>query len=232
MNIKVNRAENSLETQATRLFRALEFEIVCGKLPPGTRLTRRSVCKRFNVSQATVSEALWRLESEGLAESAPLYGTRVSPMTLDRVRDETILREALECEVARLVSQRLPDVPRAHLTEVGARVDALMRQANSYDHIGMSTHLEFHVALARLSGSALLAREVERIWKRHLVFFNWHSAQMLPVPERWHGRLLDAIFTGDADTAEKNMREHVCYGNAQQVEVLHQLEAAFSAETA
>ena len=225
MNIKAKKSESPFETQSTRLFRTLEFEIVCGKVPPGSRLTRRSLCKRFNVSQATVSEALWRLESEGLVESIPQYGARVVQITLDRVQNETILREALECEVARLAAQKVTPSDRPALTELATRVDALMRQSNSYDHFGMTIHQEFHVTLARMTAATLLVREVERIWQRHLIFFNWHSSQVLPIPAGWHGTLLDAIFSGDPDTAAKAMREHVCYGNAQQIEVLKKIEA-------
>jgi len=224
VNIKANREENSFETQATHLFQELQDEIVRGQLPPGSRLTRRELCRRFKVSQATVSEALWRLESEGLAESVPMYGTRVIPMTLQRVQDETVLREALECEVARLIALRGDSIDQKKLTAMAGQLDGLRKKSGAYSSAGMRVHQEFHIALARLTGSVLLVREVERIWRRHLAFFSWHSAAVVPPPPRWHQRLLEALFSGDPDVAERAMREHVCFGSAQQINVLQRIE--------
>ena len=41
----------------------------------------------------------------GKTESAPMYGTRVSPITTEKLNDELMLREALECQVARLAAR-------------------------------------------------------------------------------------------------------------------------------
>lgn len=226
VNIKTENLGLNFETQAVRLFKALEFEILSGKLKPGQRLVRRDLSRRFNLSQATVSEALWRLESEGLAESLPMYGTRITEISLKRLQDELVMREALECEVARLLVDKIPatDVPR--LRELAEKVDTLMQNAESYSREGMETHQEFHLSLARLTGSGLLTREVERVWQRHCIFFLWVSNQVLHVPPNWHRKLLDAILSGDADVAEKTMREHVLYGSNHQLEVLRKAQEA------
>ena len=226
MNIKFPSSEASFETQAVRIFRILEQEILRSKLKPGLRLVRRDLAQRFEVSQATITEALWRLESEGLAESAPMYGTRVAQITPERVRDETILREALECEVARLLARNLSTFNPAPLYELADRVDLMMNKPAAYAQEGMEAHQEFHIQLATLTGSFLLKREVERIWRRHCVFFHWVSAQVHPVPAHWHRLLLDAILTGDPDRAEQTMRKHVLYGSDFQKEVLGQMQTA------
>lgn len=226
MNIKSDRGNKTFDTEATRIFEALQGDIVYGKLQPGSRLIRRDLCRRFTVSQATVSEALWRLESEGLAESVPMYGTRVMPMTLERVRNEIVLREALECQVARLLAERASTLNRKRLTSLAGALDTLQRKEAG--HNALHAHQAFHITLARFTDFHLLEREMERIWRRHVAFFTWHSARILPPPEHWHQRLLDAIFTGNPDVAECKMREHVRYGSARQLDVLREIESAVS----
>ncbi|HEY8967400.1 MAG TPA: GntR family transcriptional regulator [Candidatus Methylacidiphilales bacterium] len=225
MNIKREIPNVTFETQAVELFHKLEFEILSGQFEPGARLVRRELTKRFGVSQATVSEALWRLESEGLAESAPMYGTRVTRVTPERVADETLLREALECQVARRLAENFPKARLAETEGLADRVDAAMAHGAAYTRESMEIHAEFHIALARLTGSALLTREVERIWRRHFMFFNAVSAQVLPVPDHWHRELLARIAAGYPDDAERAMRHHVLYGSAYQLQVLGKVEA-------
>jgi len=224
VNIKQSDSEFSFETQAVRLFRTLEFEILAGKFQPGDRLVRRDLTKRFKLSQATVSEALWRLESEGLAESAPMYGTRVARITLQRIHDELVLREAMECQVARLAAGKAAPADKPQLIELADKVDALLRGSDSYSKDDMLIHQDFHIALARLTGSHLLVKEIERVWRRHFMFFSWVSAQVWPSPKHWHRALVRAIYTGDPDVAERAMREHVQYGAAHQLEVLEKIQ--------
>lgn len=223
MNFKSFDATGDLpfETSAVRLYHDLQKEILTGKLPPGARLVRRELGRRFNLSQSTVSEALWRLESDGLVESAPMYGTRVCHMTMDRVRNELVLREALECEVARLVTETLLPSHEQPLLDLAAQVDEAMREGGSASlEEGMEIHHKFHMELTRLTGYELLVREVDLIWRRHFVLFNWISAHVMPVPANWHRTLLTEIFSRDPDRAERAMRAHVRYGKSQQLKVL------------
>lgn len=224
MNIKTLDSTELFETQAVRLFRTLEFQVLSGRLQPGKRLVRRVIAKSHSVSQATVAEALWRLETEGLAESAPMYGTRVAQITMDRVKDEMVMREALECEVARLAAKNIKssDVPR--LKEMADQVDTLLRSAGTYSPKDMEVHQEFHISLARLTQSRLLLRELERVWRRHFMFFSWVSESVWPSPIHWHRSLLDAIATQDPDVAERSMREHVLYGSNHQMEVIEKIQ--------
>lgn len=228
MNFKFQDPNFDFQTQAFRLFRDLEREILSGQLVPGKRLIRREISQRFGVSQATVTEALWRLESDGMVESAPMFGTRVTGITLQRVQDELVLREALECQVARMLAANKFEHPE--LNALADKVDVLMRETEDYSAEGMESHQAFHVSLARLTNSFLLVREVERIWRRHCVFFNWVSAKVLPVPEHWHQTLLAAIRSGDVQKAEDTMRSHVRYGSDHQLDVLKKMEARGEAQ--
>ena len=49
------------------------------------------------------------LEVDGLVENRPLYGCRVRPLTSKMFYNDQVLREAIECQVARLCSENISD---------------------------------------------------------------------------------------------------------------------------
>jgi len=199
-------------TLSVRAYEALRREITAGTLKPGTRLVRRDIAKRLGVSTIPVIEALLRLEQDGLVESKPNCGARVKPLTLETIGNECVLREAIECQVARLVAESIDERQLADLKAAAQRLDTMMQRVDPGSVIGMELHMEFHLQLAEVAGYSLLTEQLRSVWVRHLMQLNWVNAAILPVPESWHERLVDALETRDADAAEAVMRKHVRYG--------------------
>lgn len=213
------------ESQSGKVYRGLREGIIKGALKPGTRLVRRTIGKQFGTSPIAVAEALWKLETDGLVESEPMYGSRVCTFTLDDVRSEQLLRQALETEVARLCAIRHEELPVDQLMKQAVALDKIMSQARDHQsQSDMSAHQEFHMALARHCGSSAIAETLGRVWFRKLMLFNWVNSAMFPVPEDWHQRLLNAIMAGDPDFADRAMRKHIEYGWEHQLDVLRQLQ--------
>jgi DNA-binding GntR family transcriptional regulator len=227
MNIR--RATSALvpgiETAAARVQRLLHAEILSGKLAPGTRLIRRDLASRFKVSLSTISDALMRLEQDGIVLTERLYGSCVAPLTIEHVRGDQVLREALECQAARLCADNASRLQFEELREMAEQLDSAMEHINRHDTSGMNLHRRFHVRVAELTGCSQLAEEVDRLWRRRMMLFNWISGMVLPVPANWHQTLVDALASRDPQRAEEAMREHVRWGIAQQISVLKAIEA-------
>ncbi len=201
------------ETLSRRVYVALHDEILTGEMPPGTRLVRRALSKRLGVSPIPVAEALLRLEIDGLVESRPLCGSRVRKLTVEEMREDTVLREAIECQSARLCAENATKAQLAELMSEARQVDRLMSQGDPRSKLGMRAHLQFHLSIARGGGFKRLVQELERVWFRRAMRLNWVKAtHCRPVPDRWHEQLVEAILGRDPDIAEKVMREHVRYG--------------------
>src|SRR6266478_1994480 len=94
-----NRYQAPLSDQAYLLLRE---QILRGVFPPSAVLSRRKLAVEFGMSLLPISEALQRLESDGLVESRPRVGTRVRTPTLEEVQGRYVVREALEAQAARL----------------------------------------------------------------------------------------------------------------------------------
>jgi len=210
-------------TLANRVYRALQREITMGQIRPGQRLVRREIARRLGVSPIPVIEALLRLEQDGLVESKPNCGARARAITPETIANECMLREAIECQVARLVAESATGTQLADLEAAARRLDSLMQRTDPNSVIGMELHMEFHLQLAAIAGFPLLQQQLRGIWVRHLMQLNWLNASLDPVPEGWHVRLVGALRGSAPDAAESAMREHVRYGQRTLSEAIRSL---------
>jgi len=97
-----NLSKTNAHVPASALvYREIRDRIISLHLPPGTTLARAELADRFKVSQSPVREAIMRLEQDGLVTSYPQSRTLVSPIDQERIREDHLLRSAVECEVVR-----------------------------------------------------------------------------------------------------------------------------------
>lgn len=147
---------------AEQAYHAVRRMILRGELPPGTSIARRPLAEKLGMSFLPVSEALQRLEYEGLVESWPRVGTRVRIPTLQDVRGNYTIREALESQAARLFCEKASSAERQEMEKMAALVDA-EQQDSSVDFFDFfSLHERFHRRLAECSGCPALVEAIER----------------------------------------------------------------------
>lgn len=223
------RNEAGAEAQYERVQRLLRQRIVQGGLRPGQRLVRRVLAKELGVSPIPVIEALHRLEQEGLVEHEPNVGARVRPLNLEQIQDDLVLREAIESQILRLLVGRLGPVVLDELRRQAAAVDAGMQRGLADDEPGMQAHAELHFELARLTGRGILLRELRKVWSRRFMQMAWVAATVTAkTPPDWHGRLVEAIASGDPLIADETARYHVRRSPEEREQVLRSLTAALA----
>jgi GntR family transcriptional regulator, rspAB operon transcriptional repressor len=206
---------------ADEAYLAIRDEILRGQLRPGTPLSRRRLARQFGMSVLPVSDALKRLEEDGLVESRARAGTRVRVPTEKDIREVYELREALESQSARLFSQRATPAQRLELRRLAEQVDVMFgRLATSDDDPEFrfavhNQHVQLHIRIAEHAGSGLLKQMIER---KHVLILNWLfdvTARRTPLPPGFHAQLAEAIISGDPERADAAMRAHVRYGFAE-----------------
>jgi GntR family transcriptional regulator, rspAB operon transcriptional repressor len=226
-NTLTNRdLQGSLAQQAYELIRAA---ILKGEVPLGAPLSRRKLAAQLGMSFVPVTEALQRLEADGLVESRPRVGTRVRVPTSQDVRGHYVIREALETQSARLYAEKASPQERHELQQLAARLDALYADSDKDIFETFGLHERLHSRIAECTGCPAL---VEAIEKNHVLILNWHynsASHFRELPLRWHQDLIEALNSGDVDAADAKMRHHVRYGRE---EVLHRLEASLSLDEA
>jgi len=218
---------------AEHAYDAIRNKILKGELSLGAAISRRELAGELGMSFVPVSEAIQRLESEGLVESRPRAGTRVRVPTARDVRERHILREALEVQSARLFAEKASADERIELLSMAAHLDALMAESAGEDRDRefrfnlQAYHLSLHKRIAECAGCSALC---EAINKNQLLIFNWlyDSASRIDMPPLWHTSLVKVVAGRDPDRAEVAMRRHVRHG----MEEVQARIASHSAENA
>jgi DNA-binding GntR family transcriptional regulator len=216
--MKTNRYPKEQGSLSDRAYAIIRDKILHGVYPLGAALSRRQLAAELGMSFLPVSEALQRLEHEGLVESRPRVGTRVRCPTPQDLRDHCILREALECQSARLFAEKASSDERSELLCMARRLDALMQEAGANDGAdremvfqAQSYHAAFHMRIAECTGSTALR---DAISKNQILTFNWlyDVASEFHLPPRWHEDFAEMVAGHDPDAASAAMRRHVRHG--------------------
>jgi DNA-binding GntR family transcriptional regulator len=203
---------------AAEAYNVVRQRILRGELVLGQVISRRKLAAELGMSFLPVSEALLRLEVEGLLESRPRAGTRVRIPTREDVRGHFIVREALEMQAARLFTQFATAAERTELRKLAARVDALAVKADRTLYTVL--HHRLHRRIAECSRCPVLSDAIE---KTHALSSIWFGLLRRPAPgdaPRRHQELIDALSKGPAEAAAEAMREHNAVAMERTLEVL------------
>ena len=169
------------------------------------------------MSVLPVTDALRRLEVDGLVESRARAGTRVRVPSDADIHALYELREALETQAARLFARKATPAERLELKVLAGQVDTLFSRLPACDDPDFrfrvhSQHVRLHMFIAQHARSRLLGEMIER---NHVLILNWLfdvGARRTPLPRHFHTRLVDALVSGDPNAADAAMRAHVQYG--------------------
>lgn len=223
---KLDQLDPGADSLSNRAYQQIHDAILSGELSIGDVLSRRRLAKRFNMSFLPITEALKRLEAEGLVESRPRIGTRVRIPSEQDIRDSNIIREALESQAARLCAQNITSEGKKQLRMSAHHLDELHKMTaqepeNSRFLFSVHTyHMQFHLRIAELARCPGLSRAIE---KEQVLIFNWLydiAARRRTQPEQFHSTLAEALCSGDPLMADAAMRVHVRYGLDQVLERL------------
>jgi DNA-binding GntR family transcriptional regulator len=228
MDLRTNlKRYHSRSSLAEKAYLRVRDGILQGEFRLGAVLSRRLLAKQFGMSFLPISEALQRLEVEGLVESKPRVGTRVRIPTLQDVRESYIIREALESQSARLFAEKSSSYEQMELRRMAEHLDELYdpgkhAQVDSAFLYSVHTyHLQFHMRIAECTGCIALRDAIE---KNHVLVFNWlfdTVAERRTLPPQFHSQLMQALSSKDPGAADAAMREHIRYGLDQ---VLHSIQ--------
>jgi DNA-binding GntR family transcriptional regulator len=212
------RSKSRGASLAARAYQQIRDEILRGDLLIGDVLSRRKLADRLNMSFLPITEALQRLEVEGLVESRPRIGTRVRIPTEQDIRNNYVIREALESQAARLCAEQITESEKKQLLISARHLDKLHRVSGreSEDSRFMFSvhtyHMQFHMRIAELAHCPGLSAAIE---KAQVLVFNWlydNAANNNMTPLRFHSNLAEVLCSGDPLVADSAMREHIRYG--------------------
>ncbi len=194
-----------------------------GEMGIGQSVSRRKVAAELGMSFLPVSEALLRLEFEGMLESRPRAGTRVRIPSREDVRGHYLVREILEAEAARRFAAHATKAERAALMKMAAKVDALASHKDRGPYLAL--HHRLHSRIAECSRCVALSNVIEQTCALSSTWFCLLVRPPGAVETRRHRDLAKALASLPPDEAAEFMREHVRFS---ETEALERLKPYFS----
>ncbi|KQP05089.1 GntR family transcriptional regulator [Pseudorhodoferax sp. Leaf265] len=186
--------------------------VVEHRLLPGTKLSEERVAELFAVSRTQVRGVLQRLAVEQLVTLIPNRGAFVTTPSAEEAHDVLEVRRTLEPAVVRRLIERIAAGKASTALKQLRTLVKREQQAHANGDRRAAVRLsgEFHVLLAQLSGSAIMARMLRELTPLTcLAILTFDAPTGAACPNDEHTELLDAIEAGDAEAAVALMDEHL-----------------------
>lgn len=212
--IQKKRIYEEVAEQIKRLIRS-------GKLGLGEKLpSERELAARFGVSRASVRQALTVLEMAGIIVRKQGEGTynqdihsfqvthmgeAILAIKRDSLHQSIESRKLIEPAVAGLAAIRATPENKKMLADNFARQEKVVRESIPITE----EDTNFHLAIARAANNDILFTAVEAI-----LILSQHNksrglAESAQIALNGHKQILEAIFAGDPEGAQKAMAEHL-----------------------
>jgi DNA-binding GntR family transcriptional regulator len=186
----------------------LRQAIVALDLKPGDVIDKGAICERLGVSRFPVSEALARLQAEGLVDILPQRGSTVSLVRIADVLEYMLIRKSLEAEAVRVVtgnhSPELVDTLQRNMSYQRAAVE--IDDQNGFHERDLEFHDIIFGDMRFTKVKAVIENTRANLDRaRRLIL----TPRRLSTTLAEHQAILEGIATGDAARASAAMRAHI-----------------------
>jgi DNA-binding GntR family transcriptional regulator len=196
-------------SSAVVIRRAIEDEVMQGRLLPGQRIDEKSLAEKFAMSRTPVREALQRLAASGLIKLRGRQGAIVSELTIPDLLDAFQLVAELEGMCARLAARRMT---RDQQKAMRALHEECVAQVGEDDpHAFYDANNRFHEIIYDGSHNRFLQEEIRRLrlivapYRRYITFQPGRMRESLDE----HAAVIEAILRNDDAAADDKMCAHV-----------------------
>jgi DNA-binding GntR family transcriptional regulator len=210
---------------AESISRALEEEIIFGRLLPGQRLPEEDLASRFGVSRHHVREALARLAAMGIVfkeRNRGVYVRRFSPVEVEEIYE---VRELLQRQAA----LRIP------LPAPAAAIEGLRAVHNNYENAAAIGDLRgirkwndlFHHELFSLCGNDVLCRLVIQYMDlTYSIRANAFGPEHTAAAQQEHLLMIKLLDTRDSWALAQLCVDHIQYSKNQYLAMLEMEESS------
>lgn len=197
------------KTRANDVWHRLREDILSGMLLPSEQLRFEKLRTVYDVSFATIREALARLASEGLVVADAQRGFSVAPVSVANLLDLAQLRVMIESDALRRSIENGGDEWKSAVLAAFHKMDRLGADP-TITQTWITCHRDFHLSLIAACDSPLMlnlcaqlfdkAGRYRRISKTHRTYSRDKSGE--------HREIMEASISGDAEAACKLLSDH------------------------
>ena len=189
--------------------------LITRQLPPAAPVDMQALMTRVNVGKAPLREALQRLAFEKLIVISPRRGTFVSDLSIIQLQQAFDARLLVERYTARIAATRITKEQIAAMRDLFKDTDDI---ANRGDYLAaIMVEYQFHRMIAEISNNEFLLSFLEILLPMILrLWYYVYNQYKDPTPgikanHQRHLPVIDALASGDPDTAEAAMADHIVY---------------------
>jgi DNA-binding GntR family transcriptional regulator len=189
-----------------RVYGAMIAGLLEGKYRPGQRIRDRHIAEEYGVSRTPARDAIGRLQSRGLLESAP-GGLAVRTLSPAEVVELYAVRQILEGSAARFAAQHASDIEIAAMEHFLAAFSAQTGDPKAQARINR----QLHAAIREAAHNRFLANTLAEL-DITLALFPGTTYEVSGRADHAHSEhcaIVDAIKARDADAAEAAARHHI-----------------------
>jgi DNA-binding GntR family transcriptional regulator len=200
----MQKAQKPLSS-ADALARDIVRGLYAGRFTAGQRLVEPDLMERFGVSRSTVREAIQKLTAQGLVETHLNRGARIRSLTLKQAENTVLILEQLLALAARQAAENIDTGDaRAQVEQAMAPFASTAAPKDTFEFARLRNR--FNRTLARVGGNEELAAMLSNI-NAHMI---GHRMSVAAEDKRQaYCGIGAAVLEGDADLAERRVREHL-----------------------
>lgn len=202
------------ETLHDRVYAELRRSLIHGMFDAGEVLRIVELAETLRTSTMPVREALGRLVSEQALEALPNRSVRVPLITRERLDDLARARCLIEGQVTALALPNLSTENFARLRQLTVACEEAFRSDDpDKAHRTSELNHDFHFAIYRAAGSAVLIPIVESLWLQSGPYVRAaaqiHDEQRDIPATHFHWELIAALERGDAGEATRALTSDI-----------------------
>jgi DNA-binding GntR family transcriptional regulator len=199
----------------SEVYRRLQDNILRGLYQRGTTLTEQQVATSLGVSRTPIREAFSQLELDGLVSKIPNKGAVVQGFDDRDIEDLYEVRTHMESLAAVRAARDMSQQQRLQLKEIYER-ECRFAECNTDFEKLQDLDNAFHEMIFKGTGSKILVNILNpiNIYTRHARSISLATPGRSKKMIEEHGRILEAILTGDSRAAGQRMVEHINHAAA------------------
>ncbi|MFF3131506.1 GntR family transcriptional regulator [Streptomyces mirabilis] len=192
-----------------RVADALRAALIAGELRAGEVYSAPTLAARFGVSATPVREAMLDLAKEGLVDTVPNKGFRVTAVSEKQLDEYTHIRSLIEIPTTVQLATTADPVSLEALRPAAREIVTAAAAGDLIAYV--EADIRFHLGLLALAGNTHLVEVVGDLRKRSRLY-GLHAlvaAGRLQDSAEEHLELLDALVDRDPESVRRVMTRHL-----------------------
>ncbi|GGZ63066.1 GntR family transcriptional regulator [Streptomyces bluensis] len=192
-----------------RVADALRAALIAGELRPGEVYSAPGLATRFGVSATPVREAMLDLAKEGLVDTVPNKGFRVTAVSERQLDEYTHIRSLIEIPTTADLAISADPVDLEALRPLAQEIVTSAATGDLISYV--EADLRFHLGLLSLAGNTHLVEVVRDVRRRSRLYGLTALAEAgrLEASAKEHLELLDALLARDEEAVREVMTRHL-----------------------